>query len=383
MFLTFVVRRWTLLFRIVTAALVLLWIKQLSVRHHGKHDTLNNGLYLRKLRDDSLQSAEVHLKKPLVKKANMKLQGEKTKASKFLQYQRFRNKIQLIYEDILNWSRIVSDEELDPLLNRHHFAYHLRSGVCSDGSPDILTFVHSGCENFAKRQLIRKTWGSVKTFKGLSLRTVFMLGETRIQVLQKSLESESLLYGDMVQGNFGDAYKNLTYKHVMSLGWILKACQDVKLIVKVDDDTILNVHNLVDYFQNRAPKNNLLYCSVYYRQGPLRHNRTKWHVSQNEYPFMKFPNYCEGFGYVMSPDVARTLYKASGDARYFWVDDVYVTGILTLKVGLTLSDLTDGYSYRRDEHSNIGVNRAMFMSGVKNWQSMWNKIVPKQSSGVA
>ncbi|XP_046573975.1 beta-1,3-galactosyltransferase 5-like [Haliotis rubra] len=378
-FLKFLLRRRKLFFWIITTS-VLFWVIQLAVRRHGTQDTFNNDLYLRKLRDDSLQPAELHLQKPLVQKADIKLHAATKNASKISQYEVFMNKIQLIYKNILNWSRIVSDEELDPLLNRHHFAYHLRAGVCRDGSPDILIFVHSGCENLAKRQVVRKTWGSVKTVKGLSFRTVFMLGETRIQTLQKALESESLLHGDIVQGNFADAYKNLTYKHIMSLGWILKACPDVKLIVKVDDDTILNIHNLVDYFHDRGPRNNLLYCSVYYRQGPLRHNKTKWYVSQSEYPFLKFPNYCEGFGYIMSPDVARTLYKASEDARFFWVDDVYVTGILTLKVGLTLSNLIDGYSYRRDESSRVDVNRAMFMSGVKNWESMWNKIFPKSSA---
>ncbi|XP_046358134.2 beta-1,3-galactosyltransferase 5-like [Haliotis rufescens] len=384
MFQKFLLRRWHMFFWMITATSVFFWVILLAIRRHETQVVLNNGLYGRKLRDEGHQPGNPHLKKPLMKMENSELHKTIMNASKLLTNQRFENlpmdKIGLIYKDILNWSHIVSDDELDPLLNRHHFAYHLTTSTCRDGSPDILIFVHSGCDHFAKRQLVRKTWGSVKTVRGLSFRTVFMLGETSNQTLQKVLETESLLRGDIVQGNFADTYKNLTYKHIMSLGWILKECPGIKLIVKLDDDTMLNTYNLVDYFHLPGAKDRLLYCSVYYRQGPLRHNRTKWYVSPSEYPFQKFPNYCEGFGYVMSPDVARSLYKASEDARYFWVDDVYVTGILTLKVGLTLSDFISGFSYKRDATSNMNIKRAMFMSGVRNWESMWNDIFPNVTS---
>lgn len=47
-----------------------------------------------------------------------------------------------------------------------------------------------------------------------------MLGAVNNESLQNAINEESERYHDLVQGNFVDSYRNLTYKHVMGLKWI-------------------------------------------------------------------------------------------------------------------------------------------------------------------
>ena len=41
---------------------------------------------------------------------------------------------------------------------------------------------------------------------------------------------------DIVQGSFNENYRNLIYKHIMALKWViqLNQCLDVKVVVKLD-----------------------------------------------------------------------------------------------------------------------------------------------------
>jgi hypothetical protein len=58
--------------------------------------------------------------------------------------------------------------------------------------------------------------------------------------LQVSLESENDQHHDLLQGSFRDAYRNMTYKHIMALKWVLHFCPGVRYVLKTDDDTFVN-----------------------------------------------------------------------------------------------------------------------------------------------
>lgn len=47
-----------------------------------------------------------------------------------------------------------------------------------------------------------------------------------------------------------------------------------------------------------------------------------------------FPNYLSGSAYLMSEAVVRKLYRTSLRTPIFYIEDVYITGIVANKVGL-------------------------------------------------
>jgi hypothetical protein len=68
---------------------------------------------------------------------------------------------------------------------------------------------------------------------------------------QKLIELENSKFGDILQGNFIDAYRNLTYKHTMVFKWFLESCASAEYLLKTDDDVFINTPFLIHYLENR------------------------------------------------------------------------------------------------------------------------------------
>ena len=89
----------------------------------------------------------------------------------------------------------------------------------------LLIYVHSALNNFEHRATIRRTWGNVSSYESLAtVRLVFVTGLQRNETIQQMVENESSQYNDIVQENFVDVYRNLTYKAVAALKWITENC---------------------------------------------------------------------------------------------------------------------------------------------------------------
>ncbi|RWS06294.1 beta-1:3-galactosyltransferase 5-like protein [Dinothrombium tinctorium] len=151
---------------------------------------------------------------------------------------------------------------------------------------------------------------------------------------------ESHKYGDIVQGAFYDSYRNLTLKHIMGLTWALKYCSQSQLVLKIDDDIFVNFPLLDQYLAENYPKSTsdplivrvnhkMIACFVQKRMKVLRNTTSKWFVSPNEFPEDYFPDFCSGWGYLTTMFTINDLLKqVPNNLPPFWIDDVYVTGIL-------------------------------------------------------
>ncbi|XP_067684853.1 beta-1,3-galactosyltransferase 1-like [Haliotis asinina] len=253
-------------------------------------------------------------------------------------------KPQNVFEtSVLEWFKI-EHESKDPLLNLHQFAFSLSANVC-ERNPSILIFVHSSTNSVELRDAARRTWMTLTDSGNVSMATVFMVGMTTNGTIQKSVYSEASIYGDIVQANFIDNYRNLTYKHIMAYDWILANCPNIKLIIKLDHDVLVNVPYLIKFVHQNGYRRDFLYCSVSKTPVVLRNPKMKWYVNESVYPFKVYPDHCAGRAYMISLDAARRLHKASCNVRFYWIDDVYVTGILALKAGLVPQPFAKGHGY--------------------------------------
>ncbi len=139
----------------------------------------------------------------------------------------------------------------DHIVNPHNFSFIRNPGyfVCNNGTSPvyILVYVHSGPTNYQRRIVIRETWATQTLFP--DLRLVFMIGKTIDQNVMKAIEYENEIYQDIVQEDFLDSYKNLTYKGIMALKWISIYCSQTKYILKVDDDIVVNTFTLINHLK--------------------------------------------------------------------------------------------------------------------------------------
>ena len=176
------------------------------------------------------------------------------------------------------------------------------------------------------------------------MKIVFILGRTEgsIPELDAALLHENAAHKDIVQEDFLDTYRNLTYKAIAALKWISTYCNDSKYVLKSDDDMIVNPFTLM-YYLERKVNNEHIMCHLY---GIERVNRDseRCKVTKNEYGIGFYPTYCSGSAFIMITDIAMALHDVSYSVPFFWVDDVYVTGLLPFKLGnVTYEQLSDKY----------------------------------------
>ncbi|ELU11599.1 hypothetical protein CAPTEDRAFT_181503 [Capitella teleta] len=222
--------------------------------------------------------------------------------------------------------------------NPHPFKYLINAPkICANQPVFLMIYVHTATGNYKRRMVIRQTWANPRYFPDTNIRLVFVCGRTddKNPSAQAALAFEAEQYGDIVQEDFHDSYKNLTYKGVAALKWISLHCRHARFILKSDDDIFVNMFTLLRHLksldQHGIENRGLLMCLVWTHMKVMREG--KWAISKAEWPEDHYPTYCSGSAFTMSTDVAIALHNVSYQVPFFWVDDFYITGLLPLKLG--------------------------------------------------
>ena len=116
------------------------------------------------------------------------------------------------------------------IVNPYPYTYVINNKtLCSAGGGNLtyIIYVHSAPGNRKRRDNIRQSWGQVNLFTQFPSRIVFFVGLTS-EKIQSDLEKESQLYGDIIQSNYKDAYRNLTFKAMGAMKWISDYCPNTK-----------------------------------------------------------------------------------------------------------------------------------------------------------
>lgn len=213
--------------------------------------------------------------------------------------------------------------------------------ACRNSSLRLLYFVHTGPKNVRRRNRLRRTIGDPEIATYVNSTIVFFVGEAANQNTSRALREEAALQGDIVVLNFIDAYKNLSHKFLQGARWILNNCRlgTTSMIIKIDDDVVVNVFALSSYVDSPAAMLNGIHCNVFDHSSPSRDNASKWYVDEQVYSGNDYPIYCAGAAYMMRPVVLSWLCDASAHVPFLWIDDVYVTGMLAEAASVNLIDI--------------------------------------------
>ena len=288
---------------------------------------------------------------------------------------------------------IKSIREKTNNVNPHNFDYTINNpSICDETTVFILIFVHSAPDHFTERKLIRATWASLRTYQDKSIKTIFLLAQPTNVSVQADIVRENVQHEDIIQEDFVDHYRNLTHKHIMGLKWVSRFCSHAQTVVKVDDDTFVHIFRLVQFLSKDSyfarhntslssmnTNTDIIYCSVYRNHSPRRDKSDKWYVSREEYPGDKYPPWCEGFAYITKPQVVRKLYDMSLQTRYYWIDDVYITGILAEKLNVTHRQFRNPYGYEylfksQPPHDNVIFLLEKYVKKTQRWMKIWSDI---------
>lgn len=225
-----------------------------------------------------------------------------------------------------------SSRDFNQLIDLHDFEFIKSPLKCEKlvHQPKIVIIVHSAPYNFNKRRVIRETWGE-KDHRALLL---FLIGDVNSTSLQNKLDNESDEHEDLVQGNFHDSYRNMTYKHVSALKWFVYNCPNAKYLLKTDDDVFVNTPLLYSYLETPLTISEII-CDNIYNAVVFRNTQSKWYVTLEEYPDTNYPDYCMGYWVLYPGTSILPLYRQAQKTPYFWIDDVHVSGTVASKVNIT------------------------------------------------
>jgi len=249
----------------------------------------------------------------------------------------------------------LAPSDLTTLIDLKDFTLQLNSFPCDGSSSMLLLVLVSTAPGHAEhRRTIRETWGS-----GFH-RVLFLLGAVESRDAQAKLEEENRTYRDIVQGSFLDSYRNMTYKHVMALKWTAYYCPGARYLLKTDDDVFVNPPALLEFLsQDLSPRGGrrLILCENFTLKHVQRSLKSKWRVTPEEYPGNTYPPSCQGWIVLYSADVVFLLYGEAQRTKFFWIDDIHVTGTLAARAGLTHTSIREFLLSPRQVEQLVGSSK--------------------------
>lgn len=244
--------------------------------------------------------------------------------------------------DFISANLTISPAEARKFSDHRYLINHEQK--CSDRNVLLLLFVKSPPENFERRRAIRSTWGNevyIESTLGVSVRVLFALGlhpqSLERRKLQRALHLEDQLHHDLIQQDFLDTFHNLTIKLLLQLSWTHTFCPHAKFLMSADDDIFVHLPNLIHYLQEveQAGVKDFWVGKVHRGAPPIRKKNSKYYVSEEMYPWLLYPDYTPGAGYVISRDVASKVYQASLTLNAsLYIDDVFM-GICANAIGIS------------------------------------------------
>ncbi|KAH9499880.1 hypothetical protein Btru_076829 [Bulinus truncatus] len=203
-------------------------------------------------------------------------------------------------------------------------------------SYDAIMAVHTAPSNEAKRQAFRWLYTDSQKTYPYTLKVIFFIGLVKNAKLHSQLVNESQQFGDLVQGNFVDSYKNLTYKTIFVYKWVSDHCRGLKLMLRTDDDVYLDVQHFFKAWGRlvSTDETNTLMCDVVHQDVVWR--KGKWAVQREEIAEDKYQfQHCRGYFAALTSDLPGKMVESARRTPFFWIDDVFMYGFVAAKVGVT------------------------------------------------
>lgn len=121
----------------------------------------------------------------------------------------------------------------------------------------------------------------------------------------------------------------------MGFRLLTETCPHVKLLIKMDDDVFLDVHKFLTTYWNKIPKTskiNSIHCVIWRNAKVFRTG--KWKVEKSLFENSSYPfPYCSGFFVAISPDLIKPIYLRGKSIEFFWIDDVFIYGMVPDAIG--------------------------------------------------
>ena len=161
-------------------------------------------------------------------------------------------------------------------------------------------------------------------------------GDLKDEILNE-VHSEADKYEDIVMGQYIDSYTNLTVKALTGLAWRSAHCTEPEFTLSIDDDTYVDLDELLNRHLSRLPDADYVECSERTVVNGKVWREGRWAVPEEVYDAEKYPNYCNGPCYLMPKETSQQLFDVSKTtASDLQADDALITGVLRTKLEIPI-----------------------------------------------
>jgi len=190
----------------------------------------------------------------------------------------------------------------ESVLNNKVMKVHAGLRKSISPSNDLIIVIISAPAHYDRRQLIRETWA--KDAKDSNFSYLFCIGAASLRdEVFSALKHEQLSHNDLILlPQVHESYNLLTKKVLRTFVWLSKNT-DHRLVLKCDDDSFINVKELVK--SPMLKSKDLLYWGYFTGRAPV-HRRGKWKESEWNICDHYVP-YARGGGYVLSRFLIKYL----------------------------------------------------------------------------
>uniref|UniRef100_H2XQE9 Hexosyltransferase n=1 Tax=Ciona intestinalis TaxID=7719 RepID=H2XQE9_CIOIN len=187
-------------------------------------------------------------------------------------------------------------------------------------------FVKSSYSGVHKRNMIRNTWASVSYIEGCAFMTTFVMGNP-LNDTKAAVKQEMLVHSDILQYDGPDDYSifSLFRFAASTVAYFVIFTKSTHYFPK-KVQTLYNGLTWQEYYENIT--------TIIKGFLPHRSPNSKWFISIDKYKWPSYPNFCLGGMYTTSISVVSQLLETAQSTRPLHLDDVWITGILRLKLGL-------------------------------------------------
>ncbi|TGZ61378.1 hypothetical protein CRM22_008020 [Opisthorchis felineus] len=227
-------------------------------------------------------------------------------------------------------TELLNDRDFPFLINQPELCTDIESAEL-----DLILLIRTECKHRVRRNIIRRLWANNSCWGEIRVKHVFLLGKVEQKQHMSGVEREARQYRDIVQQDFFDTYRNITYKFLLGLQWTLAYCSQSKWLLFIDDDFFVNPRQMASLLQDlrRMPRRYLILGSQHTMSDTIR-DQSKWGISRSLYPFGSYPNFLSGGSQLIGADLALDIYISSRFTNYFPLDDVF-TGLILNKLMVT------------------------------------------------
>ncbi|ONK73853.1 uncharacterized protein A4U43_C03F250 [Asparagus officinalis] len=190
-------------------------------------------------------------------------------------------------------------------------------------SVDLFIGVFSTANNFKRRMAVRRTWMQFDIVKSRKVAVRFFVGLHKNHLVNEELWDEARTYGDVQLMPIVDYYSLITWKTLAICIYGTNVIS-AKYVMKTDDDAFVRVDEVLSSLKRVNVTHGLLYGRINHNDQPHRNPDSKWYTSPEEWPDEVYPPWAHGPGYVVSGDIAKSVYKQhkNGQLKMFKLEDV-------------------------------------------------------------